>query len=438
MGVAKPILMPKLGQTVEESTIVKWQKSEGDQITKGEVIFEIETDKAVLESEAFNEGTLLKILVPAGKSVPVQSVVGFIGEPGDEFPEIKQPEPPKKKPAKEKPRKAPVKSATATPSAAKPSVEEAAPAAPPHKAVSPRARRLCREKLISSDPIDGSGPNGRVVERDVLAYLDQKGYESISITPAARNIAEREELDILEIEGSGDDGKILQSDCERAAKEKPRPMSRMREVIAERLATSFRDTPHFFATVSVDMTDLIEKRKRAKESGEAAYSVTDHIMHAVIRSLKEFDDVNSMTPDGKSVKWNSRVHLGLAVALDHGLVVPVIRDADDLDLAQIHDAAKSLVTKARDGKLTPEEMTGSTFTISNMGMLGIDQFTAIINPGEGAILAVASTVKTPVVKDEEIVVRDIMKMTLSADHRIIDGATAAKFLNSIKSKLEQA
>jgi len=433
--------MPKLGQTVEESTILKWHKAKGDKISKGDVLFEIETDKAVLESEAFSDGTLLKIVVTEGETVPVQSTVGFIGEEGDNIPEIKEaPKPKAEAPKKEAPKKT-ARPTTSAPSPAPQSTEQADTQPqtmhPDRKFISPRARKLCSEKVVSFNTIPGTGPNGRVVEKDVLAYLEEKGYDSIRISPAAKKIAAKEDLDILEMSGSGEQGKITVADCERAVKEKPRPMSKMRQVISQRLTQSFRDTPHFFLTVSVDMTGLIKERKRRKaEKAENVYSVTDHIMLAVVQSLKEFEALNSMTPDGKSIKWHSKVHLGLAVALDRGLVVPVVRNADDMDMDQLHDTAKSLVAKARDGKLTPEEMTGSTFTISNMGMLGVDQFTAIINPGEGAILAVSSTKPTPVVKDGEVVVRDVMKITLSADHRIIDGATGAKFMNAIKDKLE--
>lgn len=446
MGEAKPILMPKLGQTVEESTILKWHKSEGDAISKGDVLFEIETDKAVLESEAFSEGTLLKIIVQEGETVPVQSTVGFIGEEGDAIPEVKQPPKPSgkdEKKEKQAPRKS--KQAAAERPAPSPTPEpqgkevprEPETFRPDRKFISPRARKLCQEKMISCDPIPGSGPNGRVIERNVQQYLEDRDYDSIRISPAAAKIAKKEEVDILEIEGSGDGGKIVVEDCERAVKEKPRPMSKMRQIISDRLSQSFRETPHFFVTVSVDMTGVLEERKRRKAADEeTVYSVTDHVMLAVVRSLKEFDEVNSMTPDGKNVKWNSRVHLGLAVDIEQGLVVPAIRNADQMDVQQLHDSAKDLVQKAREGRLTPEEMTGSTFTISNMGMLGIDEFTAIINPGEGAILAVASTQPTPVVREGDVVVRDVMKMTLSADHRIIDGATGASFLNAIKERLE--
>jgi pyruvate dehydrogenase E2 component (dihydrolipoamide acetyltransferase) len=206
-------------------------------------------------------------------------------------------------------------------------------------------------------------------------------------------------------------------------------------VIASRLTESFTTTPHFFVTVAVDMTELVNFRSELKARG-ASYTVTDFILKAVALSLVEFPIVNSTT-DGKNVRWHSKVHLGLAVNLEQGLVVPVVRDADELSLAELHDCASELAGKARAGKLAPDEMGGSTFTVSNMGMLDIENFTAIINPGESAILAVSSTLKQPAVKDDQIVVRDIMKMTLSSDHRIIDGATAAKFANAIKQKLEE-
>jgi len=237
------------------------------------------------------------------------------------------------------------------------------------------------------------------------------------------------------LDGQNGQGRITVAVVERAIAEKPQPMSRMRQTIASRLTESFTTTPHFFVTVAVDMTELINFRSELKARG-APYTVTDFIQKAVALSLVEFPVVNSTT-DGKNVRWHSRVHLGLAVNLEQGLVVPVIRDAEELSLAELHAAATELIAKARAGRLTPDEMGGSTFTISNMGMLDIENFTAIINPGESAILAVSSTLKQPVVKDDQIVVRDIMKMTLSSDHRIIDGATAARFANAIKQKLEE-
>jgi pyruvate dehydrogenase E2 component (dihydrolipoamide acetyltransferase) len=211
-------------------------------------------------------------------------------------------------------------------------------------------------------------------------------------------------------------------------------MSKMRQIIAQRLTQSFRDTPHFYTTVSVDMTGLVAHRNELKAAG-APYTITDFISQSVVLSLLEFPTVNSST-DGKTTRWHSHVNLGLAVSIPGGLVVPVIHNAETLTLLEISAASKRLGDKARAGKLTPDEMTGGTFTISNMGMLNIENFSAIINPGEGAILAVASTLPEPVVRDDKVVIRQIMKITLSADHRLIDGAEGAQFINAVKAKLE--
>jgi pyruvate dehydrogenase E2 component (dihydrolipoamide acetyltransferase) len=208
----------------------------------------------------------------------------------------------------------------------------------------------------------------------------------------------------------------------------------MRQVIAQRLAHSVVTAPHFYVTVEVDMGGALAHRARLNAAG-ARFTVTDFVAQASVLALKEFPTVNSST-DGKAVRWHSRVHLGVAVNLEQGLVVPVIRDAGEMTLAELSQRAKALFDKARAGGLAPDEMSGSTFSISNMGMLDVENFTAIINPGESAILAVSSTVKKPVVRDDAIVVRPIMKLTLSSDHRQIDGATAAHFVNSIKTKLE--
>ena len=223
------------------------------------------------------------------------------------------------------------------------------------------------------------------------AYLDAKGYDQLRISPAAKQLAAKEKLDLLAIQGTGESGRISVADVERALAEKPKPMSKMRQIIAQRLTQSVVTAPHFFVTVEVDMTDLVEFRAQLKEKG-APYTVTDFISQAVVLTLKEFPEVNSST-DGKTTRWHSHVHLGLAVSLEQGLVVPVIRNADELTMAELNARSKELADKARAGKLTPDEMTGSTFTISNMGMLDVENFTAIINPGESAILAVSSTLK---------------------------------------------
>jgi pyruvate dehydrogenase E2 component (dihydrolipoamide acetyltransferase) len=433
-----PIIMPKFGQMTEESAIVEWRKKEGDKVAKGDVLFTVETDKSVMEAESFFDGTLLKILVPPGVNVPVASTVGWVGAPGEAVPAVETPKPVVAK--KEEPvgRAAPSAPPVVPPVVITRTAEAAVPTAPVSSApklfrISPRAAAAAKHAVIDPTPIRGSGPEGRIVEKDVRAYLAARGYDKLRVSPAAKNLAAKENVDLLSVT-PGEGGRIAVADVERALAERPKPMSKMRQVIGQRLTQSVVTQPHFFVTVSVDMTDLMAYRTRLKEQG-APYTVTDFISQAVVLALKEFPEVNSST-DGKTIRWNSRVHLGLAVSLEQGLVVPVIRGADELTLAELNAASKSLAEKARAGKLAPAEMSGSTFTISNMGMLNVENFTAIINTGEAAILAVSSTLPQPAVRDGKVVVRQLMKMTLSSDHRIVDGALAAKFINAIKAKLE--
>jgi pyruvate dehydrogenase E2 component (dihydrolipoamide acetyltransferase) len=434
-----PIIMPKFGQMTEESAIVEWLKKEGDAVAKGDTLFTVETDKSVMEVESFEEGTLLKIAVQPGVSVPVQSIVGFLGKPGEAIPEAAASAPLAPQKAGPAPTAMPVASA-ATPLPAIPvSAPVSAPsvaisAAPALFRISPRAAALARDCVIDPACIKGSGPGGRVVEKDVKAYLDAKGYGQLRVSPAAKRLAAKEKLDLLAIQGTDQSGRIGITDVERAMAERPRPMSQMRQIIAQRLTQSVVTAPHFYVMAEVDMTDLVEFRAQLKEEG-APYTVTDFVSMAAVLTLKEFPDVNSST-DGKTIRWNSRVHLGLAVSLEQGLVVAVIRNADELTIGELNARSKELTEKARAGKLTPDEMTGSSFTISNMGMLDVENFTAIINPGESAILAVSSVLKKPVVRDDKVAVRSIMKMTLSSDHRLIDGAMAARFVNALKKKIE--
>ncbi|MEI6970423.1 MAG: dihydrolipoamide acetyltransferase family protein [bacterium] len=443
MAQAQQVLMPKFGQMVEESTIITWRKKEGDKIATGDILFEIETDKANMEVESFLDGTLLKVLVKEGQTVAVQTPVAFVGSPGDSIPDVKvQVLTPgeKKQPAESTARAAtPAHSVADTSlilpaSAPAPQVPLALVAPPGKLLISPRASKLAREKVIDPVTIKGTGPRGRIVERDVVGHLEKSGYNSLRITPAALKLAAKEGIDILSARPQSPGGRIEIADVERAMAELPRQMSKMRQTIAQRLTQSFTTTPHIYVTVEADMTDLMVFRASLKEKG-LSYTVTDFIMKAVVDSLVEFPDVNSST-DGRAVRWHSNVNLGLAVSVDKGLVVPVVRSAQNLSLAELHDRAAELAARARDGKLMPDEMTGGTFTISNMGMMNVENFSAIINPGESAILAVASAARKPAVKGDQVVVRSMMKMTVSADHRIVDGALAAQFVNSIKTKLE--
>ncbi len=438
--MATPIIMPKFGQMTEESAIVEWLKKEGDLVAKGDILFTVETDKSVMDVQSFEAGTLLKIVVPPRVNVPVQSTVGFLGQPGEAVPAVPPPPPSPAPSAASAPAAPPSPSPLpAAPMAAAsvpivaPALPSAAPSAPALFRISPRAAALARSCVIDPSPIKGSGPLGRVVERDVRQYLESRGYHHLRVTPAARELASRENLDLLAVR-PGDGGRISLTDVQLALAEKPRPMSRIRQIIAQRLTQSFRDIPHFYVTVSVDMTDLLAYRGELKAAG-APYTITDFIAEAVVLALQEFPEVNSST-DGRTTRWNSQVNLGIAVSLEQGLVVPVIRAAGQLPLLELSRLTKALAEKARAGKATPDELSGGTFTISNMGMMDVENFGAIINPGESAILAVASTRPQPVVRDGKIVVRQMMKLTLSCDHRIVDGALGAKFINAVKAKLE--
>lgn len=440
------IPIPKLGQSEETVKIEKWRVKEGDKIKKGDILFEVETDKAVLEVESQFEGTLLKIVIPAGKEVPVMATAAVIGNPGEEIPKIEAPKAPEKKAEVKKSAEAKAVAAPAVAKSAQPQAVSTsaapvqqvsyAPAAPEFKPKpSPRARKFAEDYLINLDDVPGSGgESGRVTEADVKKYLESSGYSKKLITPSAFNLARKEKLSLLKIEGTGDNGRVTIADVKSTASEKPREFSNMRKVIAKRLTESKQRIPHFYVTVSVDMTEVAKKRKALKDQG-ISMSVNLFIIKAVALALKEFPMLNAET-DGLSVKYKSKVNIGVAVSLESGLVVPVVRNADRKALDEIQAEVSELAEKARTGKLQPDEMKGGTFTISNMGMLNVENFSAIINPGETAILAVSSAIPTPVVKDGQVVVRDMMKITVSADHRAVDGSDAAKFANAVKLKLE--
>lgn len=469
--MVKAVVMPKLGQSEETVKIVQWRKQLGDTVAKGDILFEIETDKAVLEVESFFAGTLLKILAGEGVTVPVQTTVAFVGDPGETVPdvvltptrsEVRGPKSEAKGPlTRPAPRdtlspreweekrmpgpltgeKIPDEGGRArahlpTPPASAESYQSPAAITEPQSfRISPRAAKLARESVIDPTPIVGSGPSGRIVERDVKDYLEAEGYARLRITPTAKKLAAREGINLLSLAGNQNGDQITVADIERVLAERPKPMSRMRQIIAQRLTESYTHAPHFFVTVSADVTELESLRAALKAQG-TSYTLTDFILKAAALALEQFPVVNSAS-DGESIRWHSNIDLGLAVALEQGLVVPVIRHANELTVAEIHARAQELSAKARTNQLTPAEMTGSTFTISNLGMMDVENFTAIINPGESAILAVASGARQPVVRNDQLVIRTMMKMTLSSDHRLIDGALAARFLNSIRKTLEE-
>jgi pyruvate dehydrogenase E2 component (dihydrolipoamide acetyltransferase) len=434
--MAHPILMPKPGQMTEECVLVAWLKREGDVVKKGDVLFEIETDKSNMDVEAFEEGVLLKRLVQEGETVPVNAVCAYVGEPGEAIPDTAPVVAPASEPvatAAAPMSVAPVMPAAPAPAAAPPAPSTADGAI--RLRISPRASRLAADSGIDPRTLQGTGPEGRITERDVRTALHAAStipaaavagpavavaapVIRVAAAPAATTFAETATYD-----PNADDSA-------------PRHMSRMRRVIAERLTLSATTVPQFTVTVAVDVTRLLMLRTELKAAGNAL-SITDFIVHAVAQTLAEFPDVNSRT-DGATIWPRRRVHVGLAVALPDGLVVPVIRDADRRSLEDLHARAVQLAEGARNGTLSPDDMTGSTFTISNLGMFGVDEFCAIINPGESAILAVSSVVPTPVAVGDGIGIRQMMKLTLTSDHRLVDGELAARFLNSLRRRLQDA
>jgi dihydrolipoamide dehydrogenase len=410
------IRMPKPGQMTETCVLSLWRKEVGDQVRRGDVLFEIETDKSLMEVEAFDDGVLLARLVEEGTEVPVNSICAYVGEPGEAIPDspADTPAPPNAaSPGQEVPAEATARSAAShspmVPSSAAPGSSGAADAGAVRLRISPRAAVLASEAGLDPRGVTGTGPGGRIIERDVLAAIAARGQRPTIAGPTPDAV-------------SGD------------TEETARPLSRMRRVIAERLTQSWTTAPQFTVTVAVDVTKLVELRAGMKAAG-VGVTITDFVLASTAQTLVEFPDVNART-DGVSIWPRSHIHLGVAVSLPAGLVVPVIRDADRLSVVEIHDRSAALAAAARDGTLSVDDMAGSTFTVSNLGMFGVEEFSAIINPGESAILAVASAIPTPVADGDAVRIRSIMRLTLTADHRIVDGAMAARFLGALRNRLE--
>jgi pyruvate dehydrogenase E2 component (dihydrolipoamide acetyltransferase) len=451
------VILPKLGQTMEVGAIVDWLKQEGDEVQRGEVIFTVESDKATLETEAPARGFLRKILVPVGVTVPVLSVVALITKTTDEdisgygaAPQVTTPG-------------APAAAAT-TPAEAAVSVD-LGPAQPTmgRQFVSPRARRLAREEGIDLARLSGSGPSGRIVERDVSAYLEAMP----KITPVARRLAEGAGLDLRAVAGSGPTGKVTKEDVElalaarhapsvtppAAAAAAPAPakpplvdlrasqvLSGVRAVIARRMAESHQTTAPVTLTTEVDATRFVEMRETLKASlaDSLGFNIgyNDLLVKLVARALVDFPYMNARL-DGDTLQELRDIHVALAVDTDRGLLVPVIRNADRKGLADIAREIRDVVARAREGKALPDELTGSTFTITNLGMHDIDGFTPIINLPEAAILGVGRIKAQPAVVAGQVAIRQMMWLSLTFDHRIVDGAPAARFLQRIKQLVEE-
>jgi pyruvate dehydrogenase E2 component (dihydrolipoamide acetyltransferase) len=475
--MAQILDMPQLSDTMKIGVLQKWRKNEGDKVSPGEVMAEIETDKAVMDFEAFDEGVLLKRLITDGASVPVGTPIAIIGKAGEDVAKLveeakaragakaaaKAPEPAKPAPAPApaaKPAPAPApngQAAAAAPKpaptpapmpkrAAAPAVQAApAPAAGTKVLASPLARRLATDLGIDLRGIQGTGPGGRIVERDVKAAAEGGGSNGAAIDiHAAQGEQEAPQTSAPRVSAAAP--LPAQIVPERRSEARPtatvpaedivKPLSMMRRTIAERLLVAKTTVPHFYLTADIDMDAAMEFREQVAQVHGAKLSVNDLVMKACALALRKVPEANASFTD-EAIIQHARVDIGMAVAIEDGLITPVIRDADKKTIGQIGSEARELAGRARDRKLKPEEYTHATFSVSNLGMMGIRDFAAIINPPEGAILAVGTVRKEPVVKDGKIVVGQRMSVTLSCDHRVIDGALGAKLLQAIVAILEK-
>ena len=434
----KTVEMPKMGDTMEEGKILRWIKHEGDPVKKGESLAEVETDKVNIEIEAFAGGVLRKILVPEGKSASIGAGIALIGAPDEPLPEGLA-------------GNGAAQSAASTPAGAAKSAKIAeAPAqeyaqavsrqasvqvAPPMESqgrifISPVARRLAEESQLDYRHVQGTGPNGRIIRMDVEAALAQRQAVAASVAAPPVTAPTAPVPELAPAPAAVDTGEVVEI-----------PLTSMRRTIAKRLSQSMQTAPHFYMTGVIDTGKLADLRRQINEYAEKApdpvkVGINDLIIKAVALALVRMPQVNVSFAEDKLIQ-KKQVHVGMAVALEQGLIVPVIHNADRLGILDITRESHRLAEAARTGKLHPEDLVGGTFTVSNLGMFDVDSFTAVINPPESAILAVGSITPTPVVVDGQIVVRDRMKVTLSSDHRAIDGAIAARFLQEFKRMLEE-
>ena len=409
--MAEIVRMPKLSDTMTEGVVAAWHKKIGDKVKTGDLLAEIETDKATMEFESFQDGVLLHIGVEKGKKAPVDSILAILGKEGEDVSAIIAAE--ASAPKAEEP-KAAAPAAPAPAAVAKAAPAPAPVAAPVAKAapapvaanngrtkVSPLAKKLADEKGLPLNYIPGSGDGGRIVKRDIDAFMAGSAQGSANAVES-----------FYEVE-----------------------VSQMRKVIARRLAESKFSAPHFYLTMDIDMDNAISARKAINDQGMKV-SFNDMVVKACAMALKKHPVINSSWL-GDRIRYNDHVHIGVAVAVEDGLLVPVVRHANTKSFGQIGAEVKTFAEKAKAKKLQPQDWEGNTFTISNLGMFGIEEFTAIINPPDACILAVGGIKQVPVVKNGVVVPGNMMKVTLSCDHRVVDGASGAAFLNTIKSFLEQ-
>jgi len=411
--------MPKLSDTMTDGVVAEWSKKVGDPVSSGEVLAEIETDKATMEFESFYDGVLLHIGVEKGKAVPVNTLLAIIGEKGEDISGIlaSAGSPATETPAvveekKEVSSQPVVLEAPKVAAESKP-VAVTAPVSVPNSTnngrlvASPLAKKLAEEKGIDIHVVAGTGDGGRIVKRDIDHYTPY--------TPATQNFA-----------SSAPTG--VESFTEV-------PNSQMRKAIAKTLSASKFSAPHFYLKMEVDMDNAIAARKAINSVDGVKVSFNDMIIKAVAAALRKHPKVNADWM-GESIRYNNHIHIGVAVAVEEGLVVPVVRFADTKGIAQLGSEIKDLAGRARDKKIKPEEMQGGTFAVSNLGMYGIEDFTSIINPPNGCILSVGQIKETPVVKNGQIVPGNVLKLSLSCDHRVVDGAVGSAFLQTLKQLIE--
>lgn len=409
--MAEVIRMPRMSDTMEEGNIVGWLKQEGDRVEPGETLAEVETDKATMELDSYTEGVLLHIAVKSG-TVPIDGVIAVIGQPGEDWQALLAA--PAAATAAAPIETAPVAATVETATVAAPAASPVAVASDSRTKASPLAKSVAREAGVDISQITGTGDNGRIVKRDVEAFLESKPAPAAAVAePVHPQPTSTPAVDQYE----------------------DLPLSQMRKTIARRLSESKFSAPHFYLTMEIDMANASDWRRRINEVAPVKVSFNDLVIKAVAAALRQHPMINASWL-GDRIRLNHEINIGVAVAVEEGLLVPVIKNADAKSLSQINTEVKGYAAKAKDKKLQPQEMQGNTFTISNLGMFGIDEFTAIINPPDACILAVGAIVEKPVVRGGQLEVGQLMKVTLSCDHRVVDGAKGAQFLQSLKGILE--
>jgi len=409
------ITMPRLSDTMTDGTVASWLKSVGDKIEEGDILAEIETDKATMEFESFNEGTLLHIGVQEGESAPVDSLLAIIGNAGTDVTALVAAQQAGTLSSASETKTESPKEETKTVEATPQKVAETTTTNTGRIFASPLAKKIASDKGIKLTDIKGSGENGRIIKKDVENYTPQVVapiQQAAAPSPSVTNFAVAGEENTSEVKNS-----------------------QMRKAIAKALGNSKFSAPHFYLNIEVDMENAMASRKMINAIPDTRVSFNDMVVKACAMALKKHPQVNTSWTDNNTL-FHSHINVGVAVAVDEGLVVPVVKNTDALSLTQIGFTVKDLAGKARNKKITPSEMQGSTFTVSNLGMFGIESFTSIINQPNSAILSVGAIVEKPVVKNSQIVVGNTMKLTLACDHRTVDGAVGAQFLQTLKTFLE--